>query len=173
MADDPDSNDTDKVRPGTELEQHPRVSQLRPDPAKPPKAVIDLVGLPGPSTRPGYQRLYLTTVLDYFAEFLAEDMLYSTRLPLEQSPFPGHEAVLVSIRREATIDYTWTRQLQPVDEFDLDVRLEASSNVGTETPAAAGRSGFTSCTGCSLGVSCAICPSQLCPPRTRPRTCPV
>jgi len=151
------------------LGQHPLVDSLRPDPAKPPQAVIELVGLPGNSAKAGYQRLYLTAALDYYAEFPAGDILYSTTLPIEQSPFPGHQAMLLNIRREGTVEYTRTRNIRPVDEFDLDVRLGAPSTASFEMMQRG--SDFTSCTGCSLGVSCGICPSRGCrPPPTR--TCP-
>jgi hypothetical protein len=50
---------------GKELPQHPLVESLRPDPAQPAKKTVVLIGLPGKSDRPGYQRLYLTTKLDY------------------------------------------------------------------------------------------------------------
>jgi hypothetical protein len=170
MADDHDADGAEEYTPPTALPQHPLVSRLRPDPVKPPKAVIELVGLPGRSAREGYQRLYLTPVLDYFAEFLVEDVLYATALPLEQSPFPGHQASLVGVRREAAIDYTWTRTLQPIDEFDLDVRLGAPTSPEASTPVV--RSGQTSCAPCySMGISCTMCPSMTCPP-PRTRHCP-
>ncbi len=88
--------------------------------------MIDLVGLPGSSDRPGYQRLYLTATLDYYAEFLIQDMVSSEAVPADRSPFPGLEATWVSVRRDATISYTRVRSPQPVDEFDLDVRLSAA-----------------------------------------------
>jgi len=116
------------------LPQHPYVERLKPDPAQPAKRVIDLTGLAGNSDRPGYQRLYLTTKLDYYAEFLASDMVHSEAVAADQSPFPGHEATRVSISRDATIHYIWARSPQPVDEFDLDVRLGAPS----ATPLVAG-----------------------------------
>ena len=144
------------------LGQHPLVDSLRPDPAKPPQAVIQLVGLPGNSARPGYQRLYLTAALDYYAEFPAGDILYSTALPIEQSPFPGHQAMLLNIRREATVEYTRTRNIRPVDEFDLDVRLGTPISGDLETMPEFG-SDFTSCAGCSVGISCTHCPSRTCP----------
>jgi hypothetical protein len=143
-------------RSGSALAQHPLVSSVRPDPSRPPQSVISLTGLPGDSAKAGYQRLYLTATLDYHAEFLANDIVYSSELPIEKSPFAGHTAMLICIRREAIVDYTWTRSLQPVDEFDLDVRLQPLSDAAVLAP----RSGFTSCDGCSLGLSCAHCPSR-------------
>ena len=98
---------------------------MKPDPSQPARRVIDLTGLPGNSDRAGYQRLYLTTRLDYYAEFLSSDVVYSEAVPAERSPFPGHEATRVSIGRDATIHYIWARSSQPVDEFDLDIRLGA------------------------------------------------
>jgi hypothetical protein len=109
------------------LPQNPFVGRLKPDPSQPAQRVIDLVGLAGDSDRTGYQRLYLTTKLDYYAEFLVQDVVYSETVPADQSPFPGLEAARVSVRRDATINYTWARSPQPVDEFDLDVRLGAAA----------------------------------------------
>ena len=103
------------------------MERLKPDPSQPAQRVIDLVGLAGDSDRTGYQRLYLTTKLDYYAEFMVEDIVYSQTIPADQSPFPGLEATRVSVRRDATINYTWARSPQPVDEFDLDVRLGAAA----------------------------------------------
>jgi hypothetical protein len=104
------------------LPQHPYVERLKPDPAQPAKRVVLLIGLPGDSDRPGYQRLYLTTKLDYYAEFLTSDMVHAEVVPADQSPLPGHETTQVSIGRDATIHYIWARSAQ-VDEFDLDIRL--------------------------------------------------
>jgi hypothetical protein len=106
-----------------ELQQHPHVERLKPDPSQPAQRVVVLTGLPGKSDREGYQRLYLTTKLDYYAEFRIADMVASQAVAANQSPLPDHDATQVSIARDATIHYTWARSPQPVDEFDLDIRL--------------------------------------------------
>lgn len=126
------------------LDQHPLVDGVRPDPAAPPEEVTEHIGFPGNSDRAGYQRLYLTSALDYYVEFAVTDIQYSTQVPAESSPFPGHEVVVVSIRREAPVEYTWTTRGDRQDEFDLDVRLEA------RRPAAWGPAirGFYSVPGC-------------------------
>jgi hypothetical protein len=118
------------------LPQHPLVDQLKPDPNQPAKRVVVLVGLPGNSDRSGYQRLYLSTKLDYFAEFLSSDVVSTETVPASDSPFSGHDATRVSISRDATIHYVRVRSPQPVDEFDLDVRLaapRAPTAAGTES----------------------------------------
>src|SRR5690349_12922714 len=74
------------------LPQDPLVEQLKPDPTQPAKRVVVLIALPGDSDRSGYQRLYLPTKLDYFAEFLASDIASTESVPAAQSPFPGLEA---------------------------------------------------------------------------------
>jgi hypothetical protein len=112
-----------------DLPQHPLVERLKPDPSQPPLKTIDLVGLPGRSDRAGFQRLYLTTKLDYFAEFQTSDLLHAEAVPADQSPLSGQEATRVSVARNATIYYTSARSAQPVDEFDLDIRLGAPSAV--------------------------------------------
>jgi hypothetical protein len=132
-----------------DLPQHPLVERLKPDPSQPAKRVVDLIGLPGKSDRPGYQRLYLTTKLDYFAEFLASDMVYSEAVAADQSPLPSQEATRVGVAQDATIHYVWARSPQPVDEFDLDIRLGAAG-VGPARPTTA------------IGVpgTCETCPTQ-------------
>jgi hypothetical protein len=127
MSEDPDSRRDETPRP---LPQNPFVGRLKPDPSQPAQRVIDLVGLVGDSDRTGYQRLYLTTKLDYYAEFSVQDVVFSETVPADKSPFPGLEATRVSVRRDATINYTWASSLQPVDEFDLDVRLGAAVAAG-------------------------------------------
>src|SRR4051812_28100907 len=101
------------------LPQHPLVEQLKPDPSQPAKRVTELVGLPGNSDRDGIQRLYLSTKLDYFAEFPESEILSTETVPTEASPFSGHDATRVTIARDATIHYVRVRSSQPVDEFDL------------------------------------------------------
>jgi hypothetical protein len=151
--------DKDDSAAAEALQEHPLVAGLRPDPAKSGPEVTEITGLPGDSPRPGFQRLYLTSTLDQHAEFAMADILYSTRIPIESSPFPGHTAVVVSIRRDAPVDYTWTGRAGEVDEFDLDVRLEAA--IDNERMRL--MSGFTSCAPCySMGISCTICPSHPC-----------
>ena len=124
MSEDPGTGSDETPQ---QLPQHPFVGRLKPDPSQPAQRVIDLVGFPGDSDRPGYQRLYLTTRLDYYAEFPTEDIVHSEILSADRSPFPRLESTRVSVRREATITYTWVRSHQPVNEFDLDIRLGAPS----------------------------------------------
>ena len=138
------------------LPQHPLVHQLKPDPSQPAKRVINVTGLPGNSDRPGYQRLYLTTRLDHYAEFLTSDMVSSEGVPADQSPFPGQEATRVSIDREATIHYIRVRSPQPVDEFDLDVRLGAPGAVAAVGPQ---RTIINGCTD-TCHTQCGTCPAN-------------
>jgi hypothetical protein len=107
------------------LGQDPYVERLRPDPSQPPEAVRVLEGLLGDSDREGYKRLYFNRELDHYAEFRAEDVVFSEQIPPDQHPFLGQQATRVGIRRDATIEYTRLRTPRPVDEFDLDIRLAA------------------------------------------------
>jgi hypothetical protein len=122
----PEKRDSGSGETPESLPQHPLVGRLKPDPTQPAQRVIELVGLPGDSDRVGYQRLYLTARLDYYAEFQAHDIVYGETVAADVSPIAGQEATKVSIRRDATINYTWVRSPQPLDEFDLDVRLGAA-----------------------------------------------
>ncbi|MCW3474783.1 hypothetical protein [Limobrevibacterium gyesilva] len=134
MANEPAGGSGGGPKAPKDLPQHPLVEQLKPDPSQPARRVVALSGLPGNSDRAGYQRLYLTTKLDYYAEFLATDILLTEAVPADESPFPGVEATRVTIGRDATIHYIWAKTAQPVDEFDLDVRLGAAGAAAGAIP---------------------------------------
>jgi hypothetical protein len=156
-----------------ELPQHPLVERLKPDPSQPAKRVTVLTGLPGNSDRAGYQRLYLTTKLDYYAEFLASEILHSEAVAADQSPFPGHEATRVSVARDATIHYIWARSSEPVDEFDLDIRLGAPGAAPAALPATRPPGQTCVFNGCT-DATCDTCPITRCGdtcPRTQCNTC--
>jgi hypothetical protein len=103
--------------------QDPIVERRRPDPAQPPEPTVSMLGFLGDSDRPGFRRLYFTRDLDYYAEFRVDDVVDLEAIPAEQPPFPGDEATRLTLRREATVEYTRVRTAGPVDEFDADVRL--------------------------------------------------
>lgn len=148
------------------LPQHPYVERLKPDPSQPAKRIINLVGLPGDSDRPGYQRLYLTTALDYYAEFQISDMVHAETVPADRSSLPGHETTRVSIARDATIHYIWAHRPQPTDEFDLDIRLGA----GGAAPLAPGLP--TRVATCFPdGTACGTCDGTCDPTCFRQHTC--
>ena len=101
----------------------PRVSRLRPDPAAAPERVVRLRGFFGESDRDGFRRLYFTNDLDFYAEFRTDDVVEVVEIPPDRQPFAGEQATEVSIRQDATVEFTRTRTAKPPDEFDLDVRL--------------------------------------------------
>ena len=70
---------TNEEGPGgpEDLGQDHFVERRRPDPSQPPEPVRELVGFLGDSDREGYLRLSFTRELDYYAEFRAEDVVYS------------------------------------------------------------------------------------------------
>ena len=152
----------------SELPQHPLVDRLKPDPGQVAKKVITLVGLPGKSDRAGYQRLYLTRKLDYYAEFPFSAIVHTETVPAGQSPIANHEATRVTLARDATIQYIWARSQQAVDEFDLDVRLGAQGAAATFAVAAHDTIAFTPCETCfeSCGGSCVTCGVTQCNPNT-------
>lgn len=123
--------------------QDPRVEQLRPDPSAPPPRSRSLSGLWGDSDRPGFRRLYLSSALDTYAEFRVEDVLATAEIAPDQSPFFGEQSTKVELRHDAPVDFTVSRRVGDVDEFDLDVRF------GTGAPRPAGNayasSGFIAC----------------------------
>ncbi len=103
--------------------QDPRVERLRPDPAARPARSQVITGLLGDSDRDGRRRLYLTSALDVYVEFGVEDVLTITEIPADQRPFLGEQATRVELRDEAPVDFTRSRVVGDVDEFDLDLRL--------------------------------------------------
>jgi hypothetical protein len=103
--------------------QDPFVARRRPDPAQPPEPTTRMFGFLGDSDRPGFRRLYLTRDLDYYAEFRVDDVVELESIPEDQLPFRGDEATRLTLRRDATVDYTRERTQPPVNEFDADVRL--------------------------------------------------
>ena len=163
-----------------ELPQHPLVERLKPDPAQPARKIVVLIGLPGNSDRQGYQRLYLSPKLDYYAEFQKSDMVHTETVTADQSPIAGHEATRVTITRDATIHYIWASTPQPLDEFDLDVRLgtpgAASAAIGIPTRVATcfpDGTGCGTCNGtcdtCARQATCITC--DTCATRCNQATC--
>jgi len=123
MARGDDKDASKKPAEGADRPQDPIVGRLRPDPAQPPERTLTLTGFLGDSDRAGFRRLYFTRDLDYYAEFRAEDVVHVAPIPADEQPFRGEDATVVSLRRDATIEYTRTRTTRPPDEFDIDVRL--------------------------------------------------
>jgi hypothetical protein len=99
------------------------VSERLTGPSERPAKTLELSGLLGDSDRPGYRRLYFTTQLDYYAEFASADVVAVETVPKDQAPFTGLEATRLTLRRDATVNFTQVRSAAPVDEFDLDVKL--------------------------------------------------
>jgi len=171
---------SDEAAPAPEggLPQHPYVERLKPDPSQPARRVIELLGLPGNSDRAGYQRLYLTTKLDYYAEFPTSDIVASETVAAGQSPFQGQEATRVSVARDATIHYVWVRSPQPVAEFDLDVRLGPPATGAHAPQLPISPIGGTRCTcdgtcdTCAGQVTCRTCAGDATCPHTQCNTCP-
>ncbi|MDT5203167.1 MAG: hypothetical protein QOH34_4689 [Mycobacterium sp.] len=106
--------------------QDPLVQRRRPDPVAPPVAGKTLTGFLGDSDRAGHRRLYLTTSLDYYAEFAIEDVLDTTHVVAEQPPFIGEDATRIVLKQDATVAYTRTRTTPPPDIFDLDIQRMTS-----------------------------------------------
>jgi hypothetical protein len=118
---------------GVERPQDPIVDRLRQDPARRAQAAVRMTGFLGNSDRPGFRRLYFTRELDYYAEFRVEDVVEISSVAAEERPFRGDQATRVTLRRDATVDYTRTHVAQEIDEFDLDVQLGRRRGAG-QTP---------------------------------------
>jgi hypothetical protein len=152
-----DDSKQESDQPDAGSEQHPHVQRIRPDPSQPPQRVLTLSGLRGDSDRAGYRRIYFTRELDYFAEFRTEDLLGTESIPADQPPLVGLEATRVILRRDATINFTRTRQARALDEFDLDVRLGGGPSGGQAQPALFTGFRCTFLDGCDTGRTCDTC----------------
>lgn len=119
-ADQPSPDDPSSIE---DRPQDAYVAARLSSPSERPTKTLELSGLLGDSDRPGYRRLYFTKRLDYFAEFASADVVAVETVHTGQAPFIGLEATRVTLRRDATVNFTQVRSAAPVDEFDLDVRL--------------------------------------------------
>ncbi|MGH8905646.1 MAG: hypothetical protein ACRD0K_03825 [Egibacteraceae bacterium] len=108
---------------GADRAQDPVVERLKPNPGDPVTPTLTLAGFLGDSDRPGFRRLSFTRDLGYYAEFRVEDVAHTVPVTAEQQLFAGEHATRVALRRDATVEYAWTRVAGPLDEFDLDARL--------------------------------------------------
>jgi hypothetical protein len=98
------------------------VERLRPDPSLPALRTTTLRGFLGDSELEGYQRLYFTKTLDYYAEFRSEDAVQISAIPADESPFPGEAATMVELPPGITINYVRARVTEETAPFDLDIR---------------------------------------------------
>jgi len=140
------------------LPQHPFVESVKSAPSQPAKKTVVLTGLPGDSDRPDQQRLYLTTKLNYYAEFPVSAILSADQVPADQSPIAGQEATRVTLSRDATIRYVTETSPQPIDEFDLDVRLGALGAAPAILRTGIGPGPEGTCETCRTG--CAPCQTE-------------
>lgn len=136
-----------------------------------PEAGLKLSGFLGDSDRPGHRRLYFTAALDYYVEFMTDDVVTTAGIPTEMSPLPGFEAMQIVLRKNAVVSYTCTSPVRPPDEFDIDVRripgrLSSPSRAAAETEVPADCGFFThefetcvSCENCGPSVDITRCDS--------------
>lgn len=77
----------------------------------------------GDSDRAGLRRSYFSSALDSYAEFRVEDVLATTDIPADRAPLLGEQSTRVELRHDAPVEFTVSRRVGDVDEFDLDVRF--------------------------------------------------
>jgi hypothetical protein len=147
-TEDPDSSDI-AGRPAD-----PFVSARLPNPGDAPLQTLTLSGLLGDSDRERRRRLYFSTRLDYYAEFLTDDVVTVEDIPADQPPFVGLDATRVTLKRDAKIDFVHTR-VAAADDFDLDIRLQGMPPSGAAVPA-----GLTDDPTCGGRRTCFTCPGQ-------------
>ncbi|KUJ69448.1 hypothetical protein ACZ90_11195 [Streptomyces albus subsp. albus] len=76
--------------------QDPFVERVAPDPSEPAQRTVNLRGLLGKSDREGFQRVYSSTDLDYFAEFKTEDVVFTEPIAPDQPPFMGLDSTILN-----------------------------------------------------------------------------
>ena len=84
-----------------------------PNPADTPIRTLTLSGLLGDSDREGRRRLYFNTRLDYYAEFLNDDVIAVEDIAADQPPFVGLDATRVTLKRDAKVDMTFVPFPEP------------------------------------------------------------
>ena len=90
---------------GPNLEQHPLVEALVPDPSQGPPNATVLRGFLGKSTREGAWRLYLTAALDEYVEINEADILHSR-------PLSDDEGTLVWVPKGLQLQHIRTQSQQ-------------------------------------------------------------
>nr|BFD95808.1 hypothetical protein KitaXyl93_71680 [Kitasatospora sp. Xyl93] len=138
------------------------VARNLPGPSERPARTLTLSGLLGDSDRAGFRRLYFNTQLDYYAEFASADVLSADTVAGDRPPFVGHDATTVTLRRDATVHFTRVQTAAPVDEFDLDLRLERPRRAGAGAPGPVTLPGptFDGCRTRRLCVTDVDCPTD-------------
>ena len=147
----------------------PFVAARISDPKAGPPATLTLIGLLGDSDRADRRRLYLTTRLDYWVEFLTEDVVAVEDVGPDQPPFQGLDATRVTLVRTARVDYVHSRTVGD-DSFSVAPRLAPVAMLDSADTWEAECPG-PSWGGCPTDFACPTnneCPSgwTVCKPRT-------
>ncbi|MFP5417118.1 MAG: hypothetical protein ACLGHZ_09675 [Actinomycetes bacterium] len=140
----------DESTPFSNRPPDPFVAARIDDPSAPPPRTFTLAGLLGDSDRPGRRRLYLNTRLDFWAEFLTDDVRAVEPVAPDQPPFMGLDATRVTLARDARVDYVRTQSLEE-DAFALQPRASDVVPLPAQTWEA-------ECPGPTWGG----CPTELC-----------
>jgi hypothetical protein len=157
-------------------DEHPFVASARATPESAPAVNVRVTGLFANSDDPEKQRVYLSSALDYYADFRAEDVVHYEPIAAERSPIPGYDATRVTLKRGSPIAFTYmrTQSLIADDQFDIDVRLgPGGSEPGSQPPGALGSTGgATQRGGCDTGPTGRPCATYECavPDRTMGHT---
>lgn len=95
---------------GPNMEEHPLVSALVPDPAQGPPNATVLQGLAGKSPTPGVWRLYLNTDLSEYVEIPESEILHTQQLP-------DNGGTLVWVPKGLTLNHVQVAATQMQAEF--------------------------------------------------------
>jgi hypothetical protein len=141
------------------IEPHPLVAALQPDPSKPPIRTVKLFGFPGKSMDPSMTRLWLDTDLLSYADIPSSAIHHSVELPDEGG-------TIVWLSPDAQVAFGSTTDAATVGQF-LTGSIASSHLAGTASANAAGVQPGAVPEAMSLGGPCTsmqLCnPSNPCP----------
>jgi hypothetical protein len=147
-------------KPKREIEPHPLVAALQPDPSKPPMRTVKLFGFPGTSMDPSMTRLWLDTDLLNYVDIPSDEIHHSMALP-------DDGGTIVWVSPDAQLTYGSTTDAATAGQF-LTGAIASSYFAGAASASAAGTRQGPVPEGISLGGPCnslpVVCnPSIACP----------
>jgi hypothetical protein len=151
-----------------DIEPHPLVTALQPDPTKPPIPTVKLLGFPGPGPDPKLTRLWLDSDLNHYVDIPTASIHHSSTLP-------GDAGTVVWVSQDTALSYGSTTATSASEFLSGSI---AAQHFGAAAAGASGEVGAAP-RGISLGAPCislpVVCRPTLvgpCANPTLPHTCP-
>lgn len=152
----------------SKVRSHPLVEALTPDPSKPPRQTLKLVGLPGPAPEAGQTRLWLDPSLTSYVDVPDEAILYSKELP-------DDAGTVLWVAADAQLTYGSVSSHETQASFLTGAitasHLATAANVAGAAGAAQGAV-VTQTLPSSVPSACTLCPTHVSPCVSVPTNCP-